>query len=117
MSRKTKVETRPWGEFSQFAHNEECTVKTLKVKAGNRLSLQSHKKRDELWVALDDGAIVELDGKKMVLKKGEEVFILRNSKHRLSAGDTDIRVLEVSFGYFDEEDEIRWEDDYNRVKE
>jgi len=25
---------RPWGEFKQFAHNEDCTVSLMEVKPG-----------------------------------------------------------------------------------
>ena len=46
---------RPWGSFKQFAFNEEVTVSLMTVKGGQRLSLQSHTGRAELWIALDDG--------------------------------------------------------------
>lgn len=115
MSLNINTEERPWGNFTQFAFNEKCTVKILEVKKGEILSLQSHKHRDELWVALDDGAIVEKDDKKIVLNKGEHVYIPKESKHRLSADSENVRVLEVSFGVFDEKDEIRYEDKYNRI--
>ncbi|MDD4877545.1 MAG: phosphomannose isomerase type II C-terminal cupin domain [Candidatus Nanoarchaeia archaeon] len=106
-------EKRPWGFFKVFADNEKCTVKILHVDAGQILSKQYHKKRDELWIMLDDTLIAELDGKVLALKKYGEVFIPKGSVHRLSSekgGD----VLEVSFGEFDENDIVRVEDKYGR---
>jgi len=114
MTEDIKYEERPWGNFTQFAFNEECTVKILEVKSGEELSLQSHKKRDELWVVLDEGLKVELDDKVIFPKEGEKVVIKRGMKHRLSSPNGGGRILEVSFGCFDENDEIRYADKYGR---
>ena len=67
-------------------------------------------------MVLDPGAQVELDGEVLRPKKDEKVFIPRKTAHRLSAiGNGSVRVLEVSFGDFDEEDIVRLEDVYGRV--
>lgn len=108
-------EERQWGSFTQFAHNQVCNVKILHVYDEQRLSLQKHFKRIELWVALDDGLTVELNGEIKMLKKGESFFIPIEGEHRLSAPEKGGRVLEIAFGEnFDENDEIRLEDDYGR---
>lgn len=106
-------ETRPWGNFKVFASNEKCTVKIIHVNANGKLSKQYHNKREELWVMLDDGLVVELDNKLIYPAKGDEILIPCNAVHRLSSekgGD----VLEVSFGEFDEGDIVRVEDVYGR---
>ena len=110
-----KVE-KPWGRFEQYTHNLPCTVKILTVSPGGILSSQYHHKRDELWVVLDSGACVEMDEKVLHPKPGEKLFIPRGTVHRLSStGGEEVRVLEVSFGEFDEEDIVRLEDVYGRV--
>ncbi|OGF26189.1 hypothetical protein A2331_01925 [Candidatus Falkowbacteria bacterium RIFOXYB2_FULL_34_18] len=114
MEHEIKKETRPWGEFVQYVFNEKCTVKIITVKKGEELSLQSHENRDELWVAIDNDLKVELDGREIFPKREDIVFIPRKSKHRLSAPNKKGRILEVSFGDFDEKDEIRYEDKYGR---
>lgn len=43
--------------------------------AGQRLSLQGHELRDELWVILDAGLVVELDGTGRQRQPGDEVFL------------------------------------------
>jgi mannose-1-phosphate guanylyltransferase/mannose-6-phosphate isomerase len=95
--------------------NEPVTVKILEVKAGEQTSLQSHRHRSELWVALDDGACVEIEGRILRPQPMEMVFIPQGAKHRLIGEDKTYRVLEISFGYFDEDDIIRYEDKYGRI--
>ena len=111
-----KVE-RPWGKFEQYTHNLTSTVKVITVAPGGVLSRQYHHKRDELWVVLDPGARVELDGEVLHPAVEEKLFIPRETVHRLSAvGEGDVRILEISFGAFDEDDIVRLEDVYGRVE-
>jgi mannose-6-phosphate isomerase len=105
---------RPWGSFKQYAHNKEVTVSLMTVKAGQRLSLQSHTGRAELWIALDDGATVQVDEATLHPKAGDEIWIPAGAKHRLSSSDRDVRVLEVAFGNWQQEDITRYDDDYAR---
>jgi mannose-6-phosphate isomerase len=108
-----KVE-KPWGYFEQYTHNLPCTVKIITVAPGGTLSRQYHTKRDELWVVLDRGACVELDGEVLYPEVEEKLFIPRETVHRLSS-EGGVRVLEISFGEFDEDDIVRLEDVYGRV--
>ena len=116
---KTTHVDKPWGFFDQYALNAVCTVKILTCNPGQGLSLQRHSHRDELWIVLDDGAIVELDGKCLYPKKGEEIWIPSGSLHRLRCNDTagvPLRILEVSYGEFDENDIERLNDEYGRAE-
>lgn len=106
---------RPWGSFAQYAFNEETTVSLMTVTPGQRLSLQSHTGRAELWIVLDDGAVVQVDDDIRSYQAGDEVWIPANARHRLSCpGDKPVRVLEVAFGNWQQEDIQRYEDDYAR---
>ncbi len=108
---------KPWGRFEQYAHNVPCTVKIITVEPGGTLSRQYHYYRDELWVVLDPGARVELSDKVLHPEPEEKLFIPRGTTHRLSCdGERPVRILEVSFGQFDEDDIVRLEDVYGRVK-
>ena len=110
------VKERPWGHFHQYAFNEDCTVSLMMVKPGQRLSLQSHTARSELWIVLDDGASIEVDGVSTIHRAGDEVWIPANAKHRLACtGEQPVRVLEVAFGNWQQGDITRYEDDYARV--
>lgn len=111
----SKTVERPWGYFRQYAHNEECTVKTLVVSAGHRLSLQRHQLRSEFWEVLRGSGTAQVGDTIYELKPGDAVFIPKTAPHRLTAGPNGITVLEVAFGHFDETgDEERLEDDYGR---
>ncbi len=109
---------KPWGSFDQYALNAPCTVKILTCNPGQRLSLQRHRHRDELWVALDEGAVVDLDGAELRPAAGQEVWLPKGCTHRLScdAGTArPVRILEVSLGTFDEGDIERLQDAYGRA--
>ncbi len=105
---------RPWGKFEQFTHNEQTTVKILTIEKGQRISKQRHKNREELWIALDDGLIAEIDEKLTELKKGNKILVPKGSIHRITAKET-ARFLEISYGEFDELDIERLSDEYGRV--
>lgn len=105
---------RPWGSFKQFANNEDATVSLMTIKPGQRLSLQSHTARAELWIALDDYAIIQIGEDIIQAKQGQEFWIPPNTKHRLIGGEQATQVLEVAFGNWQQTDITRYEDDYER---
>ena len=105
---------KPWGNFEQFTLNQNSTVKIITVNKGQRLSLQRHKNREELWIALDNGLTAEIDGTLNELNIGEKVFIKKGQTHRISSINDGARFLEISLGEFDENDIERLEDDYGR---
>jgi len=114
---RTIAVEKPWGKFEQYTHNMPSTVKVITVRPSEALSLQYHNSRDELWVALDPGAQVEVGDQSLNLEPEEMVFIPRRTPHRLSAiGEEPVRILEISLGEFDEYDIVRLEDVYGRVE-
>ncbi|GAA2623835.1 phosphomannose isomerase type II C-terminal cupin domain [Actinomadura fulvescens] len=109
------TDERPWGRFERFTLNERSTVKIIHVAPGQRLSLQRHRHRDELWVALDRGAVFEVAGQRIVPEVGERVLIKAGDTHRMGSSGPAVRVLEIAFGEFDEDDIERLEDAYGRT--
>jgi mannose-6-phosphate isomerase len=111
-------EVRPWGEFRQLVANEPCTVKLLTVNPGEQLSLQSHERRSELWLFLDPGGVAEVDDAVVHPEPGETVFVPCGARHRLAAlatAPSAVRLVEVGFGEFDENDIVRYDDRYGRA--
>ena len=108
---------RPWGSFKQFANNEDVTVSLMTVKPGQRLSLQSHTGRAELWIALDDGAIVQVNDDIFYPQAGDEIWIPANARHRLGSNGPAVRVLEVAFGNWQQADIARYDDDFDRPEQ
>ena len=109
-----KYDERPWGNFKVFLDNEKATVKTLFIKKGEEISYQSHEHRDESWYIISGIGIVTLDDKEYELKSNDSIEIKRGQKHSVR-GEEDVLILEVSRGFFDENDIIRYKDKYNRV--
>jgi mannose-6-phosphate isomerase len=114
---EVKTVRRPWGSFEQYAHNEPVTVSLMEVEPAQRLSLQSHENRAEMWIVLDAGAIVQVGDRILHPKAGETVWIPANVRHRLSSSGGRVRVLEVAFGDWQQDDIERYEDDYERPQQ
>jgi mannose-6-phosphate isomerase len=108
---------RPWGSFRQYASNQDVTVSLMTVKAGTRLSLQSHTGRAELWIVLDEGCEVQVGEEILHPHAGDEIWIPANTKHRLASRGPDVRVLEVAFGNWQQADITRYEDDFQRPEQ
>lgn len=108
-------DARPWGRFEQFTHNEATTVKLITVLPGERLSLQVHTHRDELWVVTAGPVTAQVGAESREAVLGERIWIPRGTMHRLgNPGTEPAQILEVAFGEFDEADIERLEDDYAR---
>ena len=106
---------RPWGSFKQFANNCNCTVSLMTVLPGQRLSLQSHTMRAELWIVIDDNSTIQVGDEIKTYMAGDEIWIRPNERHRLgNTGDKPVRVLEVAFGNWQQDDIERYDDDYKR---
>lgn len=108
------VEERPWGHFQRFTLNTVSTVKIITVEPGQSLSLQRHACRGELWVVLDDGLGVAVNGATWMPAVGELVYVAPGVTHMLFSAGPRIRVLEVALGHFDEDDIERMADVYGR---
>ena len=112
------VESRPWGMFEVLLDTPECKVKRITVAPEQRLSYQSHEKRQEQWVVVKGNLTVILEGIEYNLLPGDSMHIGQGEKHRAWNTTKDIvQFIEVQTGtYFGEDDIIRYEDDYERVQ-
>ncbi|WKV11413.1 phosphomannose isomerase type II C-terminal cupin domain [Marivirga harenae] len=110
------TEKRPWGNFEQFTHNENSTVKLINVDAHAELSLQYHKNRSEFWKVIEGSPVILIGDKKVTASKGDEFFIPALTHHQIITHEKPACILEIAFGEFDENDIIRIKDKYNRVK-
>lgn len=109
---------RPWGSYSILEDADDCKVKRLVVKPGGVLSLQKHHKRAEHWTVIQGVAKVRIDDDEFLLRPNESTYIPVDTRHRLeNPGAEDIHLIEVQTGgYFGEDDIVRYEDIYGRVK-
>ena len=108
---------KPWGWELVWAETDAYVGKVLFVKAGESLSLQFHREKDEAWYVQTGRARLELgDAGEATLK--EEIvaapayFRFRpGTVHRVTAVD-DTTIIEVSTAQLD--DVVRLEDRYGR---
>jgi len=108
---------KPWGHELWWAQTDRYVGKLLHVKAGHKLSLQYHERKDEtihLWsgellLVLDEG-----EGKltEHRLQPGQSYHVKPFTKHRMVAV-TDCDILEASTP--EVEDVVRLEDAYGRA--
>ncbi len=110
------IEERPWGTYTVFANEEKFKLKRIDVNPHQKLSLQSHGKRDELWAIVGGEGIVVLDGLEIPITYGKTVDIAAGQKHRIiNTGDSILTFIEVQTGtYFGEDDIVRYDDEYGR---
>lgn len=108
---------RPWGSFFILEDSDRAKVKRLLVNPGQRLSLQSHKHRDEHWVVVRGVAKVTLDDETKEYSYGSHVYVPRGTRHRIACdGPEAVEIIEVQTGdSFAEEDIVRYSDDYGRT--
>jgi len=114
--KKKQIDQRPWGEFEQFTCGEPSTVKILTVNPQEALSLQYHNRRKEFWKVIQGQASITVGDTVFKAHEGDEFFIAQGQKHRIETEHSLVKVLEISFGDFDENDIVRLEDKYKRNK-
>lgn len=107
-------EFRPWGEELWITNNPPSMVKILTVSPGEALSLQYHNKREEYWRVLSGDGKAVVGEEELDLKEGMDIFVPKETRHRLIGGNKPLVLLELAFGEFDEKDIVRLEDRYGR---
>ena len=108
---------KPWGHELVWALTDAYAGKILAVNAGESLSLQFHREKDESWYVLEGRAEVELAGPgekattMEVVTAGHAFHFAPGTVHRVRALE-DTVILEVSTPELD--DVVRLEDSYGR---
>jgi mannose-6-phosphate isomerase len=108
---------KPWGWELIWAVADDYVGKVLFVKAGESLSLQFHREKDESWYVQSGRAQLELGDAGQAVLNSEVIatgacFRYRpGTVHRITALD-DTTILEVSTPHLD--DVVRLEDRYGR---
>jgi mannose-1-phosphate guanylyltransferase/mannose-6-phosphate isomerase len=109
---------RPWGWYDSIEVGKNFQVKRLHVNLGAKLSLQMHHKRAEHWVVVSGTATVINGEEILTLTEGDSTYIPIGTRHSLeNRTNTPLEIIEVQSGtYLDEDDIVRFEDIYGRIK-
>jgi glycosyltransferase involved in cell wall biosynthesis/quercetin dioxygenase-like cupin family protein len=107
---------RPWGYYKILSDEADNKVKRVVVYPGKRLSLQRHRRRSEHWHIVSGVALATVEGKEVLLKKGDSIDIPQGATHRIeNQMENNIAFIEIQSGdYFGEDDIERLEDDFGR---
>ena len=109
---------RPWGWYDSIDSGARFQVKRIMVKPGARLSLQMHHHRAEHWIVVSGTAEVTNGTEVSMLSENQSTYIPLGQIHRLAnPGKVPLEIIEVQSGsYLGEDDIVRFEDTYGRVK-
>lgn len=109
-------DVRPWGEYWVLEDTENHKVKRILVYPGQRLSLQYHQHRAEVWTVVSGVGTITINEEIKDFKAGEVAQIPLGAQHRMENKTNEpVVFIEVQHGtYFGEDDIVRVEDDYNR---
>lgn len=113
-----QVAERPWGTWTVLKEGTGYKVKLIEVSPGHRLSLQFHQHRSEHWVVIEGKARVVIGDEALELTPFESAIIPVGAVHRLENPWVEpLIIVEIQKGeILREEDIVRLEDDYARVK-
>lgn len=110
---------RPWGWYDSVDEDRRFKVKRIQVKPKATLSLQMHHHRAEHWIVVSGTAEVTCGSRVTLLTENQSIYIPLGETHRLAnPGVIPLEIIEVQSGsYLGEDDIVRFEDTYGRVKE
>jgi mannose-1-phosphate guanylyltransferase len=109
---------RPWGVYDSIDNGERYQVKRITVKPGEKLSVQMHHHRAEHWIVVSGTARVTNGEKNYLVTENQSTYIPIGQIHALeNPGMIPLELIEVQSGsYLGEDDIVRFEDIYGRVK-
>jgi len=109
---------RPWGKYDLVDQGGRFQVKRITVNSGAKLSLQVHQHRAEHWIIVSGIAKVTLNDEIIILKENQSTYIPIGAVHALeNPGLLPLEMIEVQSGsYLGEDDIVRFEDKYGRIK-
>lgn len=115
---KEKEVVKPWGKFRTIKEGINYKVKEIIINSHQRISYQYHNFRSELWMIVSGNVSITKDGVAHDFTAGGHIYIPVGYQHRIeNIGDTQAVIIEIQFGEKCAEDDIvRLEDDYNRIK-
>lgn len=110
---------RPWGSYTTLELHDRFQIKRITVNPQARLSLQMHHHRHEHWVVVSGTARIVNGEQTILLKENEATYIPSCTVHRLeNPGVIPLELIEVQIGsYLGEDDIVRLDDEYGRLKE
>ncbi len=120
---------KPWGEELILSCNADSVIKAMRIDAGQRLSLQYHRRKHETVMLLSGEAVLTIGAttdllENVTMRSGYPVQIGAGIIHRIAAGPAGADILELAERLPNDaagdptcgaEDIVRLADDYGRA--
>ncbi len=120
---------KPWGEELILSRSAHSVIKAIRIDAGQRLSLQYHRRKHETVMLLSGNAILTIGAatdllENVTMRSGHPVQVGAGIIHRITAGPAGADILELARPLpnhatddftGDAEDIVRLADDYGRA--
>ncbi|QKF83326.1 cupin domain-containing protein [Halarcobacter ebronensis] len=115
----SEIYEKPWGFYKSTLLAKHVQSKIITLFPKGELSLQKHKRREEHWIVIKGEGEIILEDSTLKAEQGRYVYIPKGCKHKVinTSLEDNLILAEVQLGdYFGEDDIIRYEDKYGRVK-
>jgi mannose-1-phosphate guanylyltransferase / mannose-6-phosphate isomerase len=109
---------RPWGYYKILEAGSRYKVKRILVDPQQTLSLQMHYHRSEHWIVVKGTAKVTIGDDVQMVHENQSIYVPKGQTHRVeNPGKVPLELIEVQVGeYLGEDDIVRFNDVYGRVK-
>ena len=102
IEQRPMFEERRWGEYKvleyvTYGDGVLSLTKHMFIKAGAKISYQSHAMRAEIWTMVDGTGDLLLEGHVRNVLRGDVAYIPKGMKHAIRA-TTDLHIVEVQIG-------------------
>lgn len=106
---------KPWGSEIEWFTGEHFTVGQFIVLEGRRTSMHLHENQTHFWFVEAGNGELMIDETMFLVGPGDSIHIDREQVHRLSASIGNMQIFYVTSGLIDDDDVVRFEDDYGRA--
>lgn len=93
---KSEMHKKLWGSEEWLANTEKYCGKILVLNEGFSCSYHYHKNKDETFYVLSGLVYMNVEGKDIVLKKGESIRIMPGQKHKFASLSGESKIIEIS---------------------
>ncbi len=115
LNNKKRRDKRPWGSWESLRLMDDHKVKHIYVAPGEKLSLQLHHRRSEVWTVVAGSGTITVGDQALPAVPGTVFIIGKEQVHRAEGGPDGLHFIEVQTGdYLGEDDIVRLEDRYGR---
>ncbi len=74
---------KPWGKVTTYALNQPSSVRIITIEPAQETSEHYHQLRDEMWIVLDPGLVIQIGNRVVEAHPGDEFVVSAEEPHRI----------------------------------